>query len=111
MSEVDIDSYEVEENYEIAKNARQLIFHYMNIFRSPPMVILLNPHDWLTLGVNLMLRKEAYKSDSPISIDGVPVLPKMNGPMEVVPRHEDVKYIAWMKQKDDKKLWPLLMGA
>lgn len=111
---LDIDSMEVELNYEILQEIRRLIISYRTLFGDFPQGIAIEPKSWLELGVSLVRswhQHSSYSSASEIQVDGVKIFPKLNGPPEVIPAYDHIKHIAWMKEKDDKRLWPLLTGA
>lgn len=50
----------------------------------------------------------SFDSASEIKVDGIPIVCKLNGPPEIIANPKHIKYIAWMKEKNDKRLWPIL---
>lgn len=111
---MNIDSITVETNAELIIEIRKLILHYRSLFREAPKAIAVNPTAWLQIGITtaeIARAVDRYRSDHSITIDGVDIYCKLNGPPEIVARPEDVKLIAYMKSRDDKRLWPILMGA
>lgn len=109
----DIDSIEVEASAKLVTEIRRLIISYMSIFAHAPSGVAVSAHDWLKVIATLMLSYRATFDDASneMSIDGVAIFCKLNGPPEILANPEDAKYCAWMKLQDDKRLWPILTGA
>lgn len=112
---MEIESIKVEANAELVTKIRHLILHYQTVFRTTPRGVAMSPREWLQLGVTLQYERyrhvSAYGASDPITVDGVQMFCKANGPLEVLVDPEHAAQFEYLKQKNDKKLYPLLMGA
>lgn len=109
-----IDSIQVEARAGLVSEIRRLIIAYRTIFRDPPLAIIVNCYDHLSLGVTLSEQQrhiESFDSRDNITLDGVSIYPKMSGLPEILPAYDHISHVAYLRQKDDQKLWPLLTGA
>lgn len=110
---MNIDSIQVEKSHELISKVRELIIHYQAVFREKPSGVAVNAYQWLQLKVTFesMQRRDDEYSGTGMQIDGVKISVKMGGPPEILAREYDATFIAYMRQKDDKRLLPLIMGA
>lgn len=109
-----IDSLEIQRTSGAVGEVREIIIQYKMLFRDSPKAVALSPKRYLELAIYLAEHCKAidsFSSSSEFSVDGIPIVCKLNGPPEVIANPDHVSHIAYMLQKNDKRLLPLLMGA
>jgi hypothetical protein len=114
QSAIELDSLRIDINRKLTEEISRLIFQYKALFRDPPLGVAISAYDHLSLSLTFAhtgVRVGHFDSRAPLKLDGVSILPKLAGPPELIANYDHLSHIAYLRQKDDKKLWPLLLGA